>query len=55
MQSRSDLLTELRLIYLSILVTNRFHMDEVITACELSGLKLMPKEMAGIVPITIAG
>lgn len=48
-----DLITQLRLNIFSVLVTNRFYTDEVIMACESAGIKILPKDMASIVPIEI--
>lgn len=48
-----DLITKLRINYASILVTSRFYMDDIILRCEASGIKLLPKDMAGIVPIVL--
>lgn len=46
-----DLITTLGINYLSILVTNRFYTDDVIIACEAANIKLLPKNMARIVPV----
>jgi signal transduction histidine kinase len=46
-----ELITKLRLNYFTILVTSRFYMDDVITECESSSLKLLPKDMAIVIPI----
>jgi signal transduction histidine kinase len=47
-----DLITKLKINYLSILVTSGVT-HEVTSSCEIKGIKLLPKDMANIVPITI--
>lgn len=46
-----DLITKLRINYLSTLVTSRFDMDDVIVRCEAANIKLLPKDMASLVPV----
>ena len=50
-ESGLQLITRLQLTYMTVLVTSRFYLDEVISSCESYGIKLLPKDMAGIVPI----
>jgi signal transduction histidine kinase len=45
-----DLIAKLKINYLSILVTNRVT-HEVISNCENQGIKLLPKDIANLVPI----
>jgi signal transduction histidine kinase len=47
-----DLITKLKINYLSILVTSGVT-HEVTSSCEIKGIKLLPKDIANIVPITI--
>lgn len=46
-----DLIEELGIAKDSILVTSRFEEPEILTRCEGLGVKLIPKPMAGFVPI----
>lgn len=48
-----DLINELKINFSSILVTNRFYTEEVMMRCEASRIKLLPKDMANIVPINM--
>jgi nitrogen-specific signal transduction histidine kinase len=47
------LINKLRINFLSVLVTSRFYMDDVISACVSGGFKLLPKDMAMVVPISM--
>ena len=37
----------------SLLVTNRFYSSDLMTRCEEMGVKLLPKELASVLPITV--
>lgn len=50
-QTGFELIESLNLNILSILVTNRYYLDEMAARCEASNIKLLPKDMAGIIPI----
>lgn len=50
-QNGIDLVTTLKINYLSILVTSHIHSDEIISRCESAGIRLLPKDITGIVPI----
>lgn len=49
-----DLITQLKINYLSILVTSRV-VNEVTARCEEHGIKFLPKDIAHIIPISLAG
>lgn len=48
-----DILTRLRINYLSILVTSRFNSEDVINKCEENRIRLLPKDVACFIPIEI--
>lgn len=48
-----DVLTRLKINYLSILVTSRFNSEKVMCACEEKGIRLLPKDVARFIPIEI--
>ncbi|HTM64598.1 MAG TPA: HAMP domain-containing sensor histidine kinase [Gammaproteobacteria bacterium] len=50
-QNGLDLIRSLNINILSILVTSRYYLDDMIMKCEASNVKLLPKDMAGIIPI----
>ena len=50
-QNGLELIESLKLNILSILVTSRYYLDEMAARCEASNIKLLPKDMAGIIPI----
>jgi transcriptional regulator of NAD metabolism len=39
--------------YRSILVTSRYDRDDIVSQCEMRNIKLLPKELAGVVSIVI--
>lgn len=45
-----DLVAKLKINYLSILVTSRVT-DEILSSCEVAGIKLLPKDMAFLIPL----
>ncbi|MBK7959972.1 MAG: hypothetical protein IPK04_01325 [Bdellovibrionales bacterium] len=49
-----DLIEELGIGSQSILVTSRYEDDRILERCDFLGVKLIPKAMAGFVPIEIA-
>ena len=48
-----DLILECGISSNSILITSHFEENEILKRCEIAGIKLIPKPMAGIVPIQI--
>lgn len=48
-----DLVTRLKINYLSILVTSRVNCDEILSQCEALGIKLLPKDIANFVPFSV--
>lgn len=52
-KSGIDLIKELNINSISILVTSRYEEKSVLEKCEDLGVKLIPKSMAGVVPILI--
>lgn len=44
-------INNLNIIHSSILVTSRYFEDEIISECEASNIRLLPKDMACIIPI----
>lgn len=51
-QNGIDLISRLKINYLSILVTSRLT-DELISHCEILGIKLLPKDMVNSIPIKL--
>jgi hypothetical protein len=49
-----DLISKLGINYRSILVTSRYDRDDIISRCEIRNIKLLPKDLAGVVSIVIA-
>lgn len=48
-----DIITRLQINYASILITSRFYMDKIVIQCEAAGIKILPKDMANLIPIFI--
>ena len=47
-----DIISKLKISFLSVLVTSRLSND-VMSSCELNGIKLLPKDMVSQIPILI--
>jgi hypothetical protein len=49
-----DLINQLKINYLSMLVTSRLYINEIALRCENADIKFLPKEMANIIPLAMS-